>query len=80
VAEPDYRSIQLAPSTFYAAIREYWPDIPHGSLQPAYMRECDRSWWGLGRPQAIRDRRPAAHGVAGLVNLLGIESPGLTSR
>jgi L-2-hydroxyglutarate oxidase LhgO len=64
---------------FYAAIREYWPGLPDGALTPAYA--------GM-RPKIVGPGEPAAdfviagpcdHGVAGLVNLLGIESPGLTS-
>jgi L-2-hydroxyglutarate oxidase LhgO len=65
--------------TFYAAIRRYWPGLPDGALQPGYA--------GI-RPKISGPNEPAAdfliqteaqHGVPGLVNLLGIESPGLTS-
>ncbi|MBV6827138.1 NAD(P)/FAD-dependent oxidoreductase [Pseudomonas sp. PD9R] len=64
---------------FYEAIRRYWPGLPEGSLQPAYS--------GI-RPKITDPTEPAAdfrlsgpkeHGVPGLVNLFGIESPGLTS-
>lgn len=64
---------------FYAAIRTYWPDLPDGSLQPGYS--------GI-RPKLVGPGEPAAdflvqgpddHGVPGLVNLFGIESPGLTA-
>jgi len=79
VAEPDYRVDPARAESFYAAIREYWPDIPHGSLQPAYAGVRPKL---VGPGAAAGDfeiEGPAAHGVAGLVNLLGIESPGLTS-
>ena len=79
VAEPDYRVDPTRAESFYAAIREYWPDIPHGSLQPAYAGVRPKL---VGPGAAAGDfeiEGPAAHGVAGLVNLLGIESPGLTS-
>lgn len=78
----DPADLQVNPAaaqTFYAAVRRYWPGLPEGSLQPAYA--------GM-RPKISGPGEPAAdfliqgaqhHGVAGLVNLLGIESPGLTS-
>jgi L-2-hydroxyglutarate oxidase LhgO len=63
---------------FYDAIRRYWPSLPDGALIPAYA--------GL-RPKIVPATQaqdfviqgPRAHGVPGLVNLFGIESPGLTS-
>ncbi len=66
-------------SSFYGAIREYWPGLPDASLQPAYA--------GI-RPKLVGPGDPAAdfrldgagrHALAGLVNLFGIESPGLTA-
>lgn len=65
--------------SFYAAVRAYWPDLADGSLQPAYT--------GI-RPKIVGPHEPAAdflisgpqdHGIPNLVNLFGIESPGLTS-
>lgn len=64
---------------FYAAIRTYWPALPDGALQPGYA--------GV-RPKISSPKEPAAdfaiqgpevHGIPGLVNLYGIESPGLTA-
>ena len=64
---------------FYAAVRSYWPALPDGALTPGYA--------GI-RPKINAPDAPAAdfllqgpdtHGVPGLVNLFGIESPGLTS-
>jgi L-2-hydroxyglutarate oxidase LhgO len=64
---------------FYPAIRRYWPDLPDGALAPAYS--------GI-RPKIVPQGAPAQdfviedarrHGVPGLVNLFGIESPGLTA-
>ncbi len=66
-------------ASFYAAIRTYWPGLPEGALYPGYA--------GM-RPKLQAPSEPAAdfliqdqktHGIPGLVNLLGIESPGLTS-
>jgi len=64
---------------FYSAIREYWPALQDGALAPAYAGIRPRIT-GPGEPLAdFRIDGPQVHGVAGLVNLFGIESPGLTS-
>lgn len=63
---------------FYEAVRRYWPGLPDGTILPAYAGVRPK----LGGPaEAAADfviQGPAEHGVEGLVNLLGIESPGLT--
>jgi L-2-hydroxyglutarate oxidase LhgO len=65
--------------SFYAAIRAYWPALPDGALQPAYAGIRPKLS-GPGEPAAdFVIQGPAAHGVRGLVNLFGIESPGLTA-
>ena len=64
---------------FYAAIRTYYPDLKDGSLMPAYSGIRPKIH-GPGEPQPdFVVQGPATHGVPGLVNLFGIESPGLTS-
>lgn len=64
---------------FYEAVRRYWPALPDGALQPAYAGVRPKIH-GPGEPAPdFVIQGPAAHGVPGLVNLLGIESPGLTS-
>jgi L-2-hydroxyglutarate oxidase LhgO len=64
---------------FYSAIREYWPALPDDALQPAYAGIRPKLS-GPGEPAAdFVIQGPAAHGVRGLVNLFGIESPGLTA-
>ena len=64
---------------FYAAIRTYWPDLPDGALQPGYAGIRPK----LQAPgEPAKDfviQGPEEHGVAGLINLYGIESPGLTA-
>ena len=64
---------------FYDEIRKYWPALPDGALQPAYCGIRPKLVIG-GEPAAdfVIDG-PSTHGVNGLVNLFGIESPGLTS-
>ena len=65
--------------SFYAAIRAYWPDLPDGALQADYSGIRPKLH-GPGTPMPdFRVDGPELHGIAGLVNLLGIESPGLTS-
>ena len=75
----DYEFDQSRESMFYEAIRKYFPDLKDGELQPGYT--------GI-RPKISGPTQPAAdfriqdhrsHGVEGLVNLFGIESPGLTA-
>ncbi|RWB61405.1 NAD(P)/FAD-dependent oxidoreductase [Mesorhizobium sp.] len=75
----DYRVDPARGERFYAAIRKYWPHLPDGSLQPAYSGIRPKL---SGPGEANSDfviQGAATHGVAGLVNLFGIESPGLTS-
>ena len=64
---------------FERAVRRYWPDLPSGALQPAYSGVRPRIH-GPGEPAPdFRIDGPQDHGVAGLVNLFGIDSPGLTA-
>jgi L-2-hydroxyglutarate oxidase LhgO len=79
IEECDYSVDPRRADKFYAAIRTYWPALQDGSLQPAYA--------GI-RPKISAAHEPAAdfridgpetHGVPGVVNLFGIESPGLTA-
>jgi len=64
---------------FYEAVRRYWPGLKDGSLQPDYS--------GV-RAKIVPPNAPAGdfcfngpkdHGLEGLFNLYGFESPGLTS-
>src|SRR6187455_900057 len=64
---------------FYDAIRRYWPQLADGALMPDYTGIRPKLH-GPGEPQPdFRIESEAEHGLTGLVNLLGIESPGLTS-
>ena len=64
---------------FYAEVRKYWPALPDGALMPGYAGMRPKIS-GPGEPAAdFMIHGPADHGVPGLVNLFGIESPGLTS-
>lgn len=79
VETEDYQVYPDRAEVFYSAIRSYWPGLPDNSLQPGYS--------GI-RPKISAPGEPASdflissereHGVPGLINLFGIESPGLTS-
>lgn len=64
---------------FYAEVRKYWPDLPDGALQPAYAGIRPKLH-GPGEPAPdFLIQREDVHGIPGLVNLFGIESPGLTA-
>src|SRR5688500_11025175 len=64
---------------FYAAIRRYWPGLPEGALLPGYAGIRPKTTGPGDPPSDFVVQGPRAHGVPGLVNLFGIESPGLTS-
>ena len=65
--------------SFYAAIRNYWPQLQDDALNPAYsgMRPKIQAPGEDAADFIIQDA--VTHGVRGLVNLYGIESPGLTA-
>ena len=75
----DYTVEASRADRFYGEIRRYWPTLPDGALQPAYCGIRPK----LGAPgapaQDFRIDGPERHGVLGLINLFGIESPGLTA-
>ena len=79
IDEIDYTVDPRRADKFYDAVRTYWPGMADGSLRPDYA--------GI-RPKISAPGEPAAdfvvqgpkdHGVLGMVNLFGIESPGLTA-
>jgi L-2-hydroxyglutarate oxidase LhgO len=79
VDAPDYDVDPSRAEHFYPAIRSYWPGLKRGSLQPAYAGIRPKLS-GPGEPAAdFRIEGPETHGVPGIVNLFGIESPGLTA-
>jgi L-2-hydroxyglutarate oxidase LhgO len=80
VARPDDLEVQAERGeVFYSEVRRYWPELQDGALLPAYAGIRPKI---NGPCEPTRDfciQGPADHGVPGLVNLFGIESPGLTS-
>jgi L-2-hydroxyglutarate oxidase LhgO len=80
VSSPDDLVVDPARGeAFYAEVRKYWPALQDGALIPGYAGLRPKIQ-GAGEPaKDFLIQGPAVHGVAGLVNLFGIESPGLTS-
>lgn len=79
VDAPDYDVDLDAAPDFYRYIRKFWPGLPDGALAPDYVGIRPKLH-GPGEPQPDFEIDNALrHGIAGLVALFGIESPGLTS-
>jgi L-2-hydroxyglutarate oxidase LhgO len=79
IAAPDYTVAPRRADAFYAEVRRYWPQLPDGALQPAYAGIRPKPH-APGEPACdFIVSGPAQHGVKGLVNLYGIESPGLSA-
>ena len=79
VSDLDFAVSPQRGAAFYAEVRKYWPGLPDGALQPDYAGIRPKL---TGPGDATADFRidgPRVHGIAGLINLFGIESPGLTA-
>lgn len=77
--ELDYAVDASRAEAFARDVRRYWPGLPEGALQPAYSGIRPKL---SGRGEPVADFRidgPAEHGCAGVVQMFGIESPGLTA-
>lgn len=77
---PDDSAVDAARGdAFYAEVRKYWPELKDGALEAGYAGIRPK----LQGPGVVAGdfviQGPVVHGVPGLVNLFGIESPGLTS-
>ena len=75
---PDYRVNPRRADVFYAEIRRYWPDLADDTLVPAYSGMRTKAGGGV-EGNDFQVRGPQSHGLPGLVNLFGIESPGITA-
>lgn len=75
----DYRVDLARAAGFYAAVRRYWPDLAEGALQAGYAGIRPK----IAPPGAPSPdfciAGPRTHGIPGLVQMFGIESPGLTA-
>jgi L-2-hydroxyglutarate oxidase LhgO len=75
----DYDVDPRRADSFYAAIREYWPALRDGQLAPGYAGIRPKIVGPEAKAADFVVQGPRDHGVPGLVNLFGIESPGLTA-
>jgi len=75
----DYTVDPARADSFYAAVRKYWPDLKDGAIQPGYAGIRPKIVPRGAPAQDFVVQGPQTHGVAGLINLFGIESPGLTA-
>ncbi len=75
----DYAVDPARAERFYPAIRRYWPTLPDGALMPSYSGMRPKIVPPAVAVQDFLIQGPQDHGVTGLINLFGIESPGLTS-
>ncbi len=79
ISEIDYDVDLRRADGFYRAIRDYWPGLKDGQLAPGYAGIRPKLG-GADTPSSdFLIQGPAEHGVPGLINLFGIESPGLTA-
>jgi len=79
VEEPDFSVDEGKRESFARAVRQWWPGLDATRLQPAYAGVRPKLAGAGSGFQDFRIDGPQAHGIDGLVHLLGIESPGLTA-
>ncbi len=80
VASPDDLVVDASRGdAFYAEVRKYWPALPDAALVAGYAGIRPKLQPASAGPADFVIQGPAVHGLDGLVNLFGIESPGLTS-
>jgi len=79
VSAVDYQFDESRADAFYRSIRRYYPALADGQLQPGYVGVRPKLSGPEEPPADFMVRGPAEHGIPGLINLYGIESPGLTA-
>ncbi len=79
VQEIDYTPDESVADQFYSLVQSYWPEVRSRELSCIYSGIRPK----IGGPGSAGADflvdGPGDHGIEGLVNLFGIESPGLTS-
>jgi L-2-hydroxyglutarate oxidase LhgO len=78
-AQIDYSVDPRRADGFYAQVRKYWPLLQDGQLTPSYSGVRPKISAAHEATADFCIQGANVHGIAGLVNLFGIESPGLTS-
>ena len=76
---PDYRVSPGRGAAFVEAIRSYWPGLPNNSIVPDYCGVRPKMVGTGIKPADFVIQTPDDHGISGLIQLFGIESPGLTA-
>jgi L-2-hydroxyglutarate oxidase LhgO len=79
VTELEYSLRDDLPGEFAAACRDFWPEIVERKIVPSYCGIRPKINGPGSGQQDFRIDGPQIHGLAGLINLFGIESPGLTA-
>ncbi|MGH8446619.1 MAG: NAD(P)/FAD-dependent oxidoreductase [Solimonas sp.] len=79
IERPDYEVDGRRADRFYDVIRSYWPGLRDGALAPGYAGIRPKISGPGAAAADFRIDGPEQHAVAGLINLFGIESPGLTA-
>ena len=79
IDEVDYHFDDTRRGEFVEAIKCYYPGLDESRLQPGYTGIRPKLVWPDGVLEDFVIRTPRDHGIPGFVNLLGIESPGLTA-
>jgi L-2-hydroxyglutarate oxidase LhgO len=79
VDEIDYDVCMTRAASFYTAVRHFWPELPEGKLVPAYAGIRPNLSGPGAKAVDFMIQGPEVHGIDGLINLFGIDSPGLTA-
>ena len=79
IEELDYTFDEKLKNEFVKAILSYWPRLNPEKLSPDYTGIRPKIYGPMEEPADFVIQTSEHHGIKGLVNLLGIESPGLTS-
>ena len=79
VSHIDYEVDPRRAESFYASVRRYYPDLKNGTLQRAYSGIRPKIVPPEIGSQDFMIQGPETHDIPGLINLFGIESPGLTA-
>ncbi len=79
IEAPEYTVDETRRDGFLNAIERYWPEVDRAALAPGYAGVRPKLVGPDDPPGDFVIQGPAAHGIPGLVNLFGIESPGLTA-
>lgn len=79
IEHEDYRVPEALAPHFESAIRRYWPGLPGGSIHPGNAGIRPKIHGPGAPPGDFWIQGPSEHGQRGVVNLFGMESPGLTA-